>query len=701
MDLDWKTPKYRHGRNANNSSNDNSAGEGRKLRKCRRNNNNNSNNNSNNNNSTINSLRSQSTRQSPVFNNDTNISGGVSRRRSRVGADSTQQLVRDDSPIPPGKKTKDAKAEFESTQIWECSEGTCGKKFKHATGLKYHQTHVHRKLPTVVVNGNVVEELKENSPSVAIETPPANKKSKKSSRNGTPDLKSERVSPVAEIVNDPQNLSELNKLTPKSITPEPETCSSPTASLANDLTEAVPRPGKRKFADISAEDNDVKPDITKIASGSSTETSSIHSSSTESRTDFVSSPLTQDEDCKPVNFAPASAEMPRSPATGNVSSQTPGTQDAPLNCKTSFESVPENVVKTEPTTTPVKTQQREIKQEPNVVKPNQNQLSAESDRAQGNYMSKDSPWRDSRVPPLNSQMAAPIPYPPSMFGFGIDPIYHMQLMASPEHRSQFDRWLTEQHYRQMYGRFDMERNSLQEAKPVDMTLKSSASSQDQSKLQKKADAYMPKRPAPTANQNSGSSVCHDKKVHSNKKMPPPTPPITPQSEDKKKFLNFKSERLESRQQESSPGQMLRGAPRSGVKEADLALFPQGYPYAHPLAKLPYELQPNMHASPFLDPAAAQAGLARANPHFLDRVGIPENKLEKEQIKMPSGKRSVEASDDLHKETSSSKDKSASLQSPVGGHNSPLTLRHLHTHHHTHVLGPAYSLYSSYNGLCLR
>lgn len=32
-----------------------------------------------------------------------------------------------------------------------------------------------------------------------------------------------------------------------------------------------------------------------------------------------------------------------------------------------------------------------------------------------------------------------------------------------------------------------------------------------------------------------------------------------------------------------------------------------------------------------------------------------------------------------------------------GHSSPLTLRHLHTHHHTHVVGAAYPLYGSYNG----
>jgi len=36
-------------------------------------------------------------------------------------------------------------------------------------------------------------------------------------------------------------------------------------------------------------------------------------------------------------------------------------------------------------------------------------------------------------------------------------------------------------------------------------------------------------------------------------------------------------------------------------------------------------------------------------------------------------------------------------SSSGGHSSPLTLRHLHTHHHTHVVGAAYPLYGSYSG----
>lgn len=123
-ELDYRVQKTKRGTPVTDIT------EGRRLRKCRRTATSNSSHSGNG------ATKTMVTRQSPPINSDSN-----GRQRGRA----SEQLMEAGGELAhPLKKTKlDLEASDES--FFKCIAPDCSKKFKHISGLRYHQSHAHKK----------------------------------------------------------------------------------------------------------------------------------------------------------------------------------------------------------------------------------------------------------------------------------------------------------------------------------------------------------------------------------------------------------------------------------------------------------------------------------------------------------------------------------------------------------------------------
>ena len=139
MELEWKSPKSKRG-----CASHAEPIEGRRLRKCRRN-------GANNNEATTNSRGAAQVAASRLSPLQPESSG--SRRRGKPSESNTDQST--DSPVP--KKMREALPCDAEEMLFECKGQNCSKKFKHAAGLRYHQSHAHNRLPTPSASADEVE----------------------------------------------------------------------------------------------------------------------------------------------------------------------------------------------------------------------------------------------------------------------------------------------------------------------------------------------------------------------------------------------------------------------------------------------------------------------------------------------------------------------------------------------------------------
>lgn len=124
-ELDYRVQKAKRGTPVTDIA------EGRRLRKCRRTA------TSNNSHSGNGTSKTMVTRQSPPINSEKN--GRQHGRASEQHTEAAGELAH------PLKKTKlDAEASDESS-FFKCIAPDCSKKFKHISGLRYHQSHAHKK----------------------------------------------------------------------------------------------------------------------------------------------------------------------------------------------------------------------------------------------------------------------------------------------------------------------------------------------------------------------------------------------------------------------------------------------------------------------------------------------------------------------------------------------------------------------------
>ncbi|ESO07917.1 hypothetical protein HELRODRAFT_190810 [Helobdella robusta] len=826
LELDWRSPKVRGGRNTNHSSSSNNDNieslltEGRRLRKCRRNNNGSSSNNNCNSN-----LRSQSTRQSPVF--PEGLVTTSNRRKARTNAENTSQqqaqqnsVDRVDSDSPTlGKRSRD-NCESSEQQMLECHEGVCNKKFKHATGLRYHQAHVHKKLPPVIVNGNVVEELKENTQPTTQDSKNNQFKKPQLVKNNSMDIdesKSRNDSPNVEMV----CINASNSSTKLTITTTKILANAATTEATNNTTTtSSPVDSLNLFKPNSSVSNSSATDTTNASSTPFNISSGITTTSTTTtttNTTTMSATTTQNEttalttcsnngqhqsttvdvkvDNLAINFTSGPLSNSHSTASRNqiksesqIKSEyepvTPPSKHQKLHNDTSrppsrvlhLISTPnspivipgDNVNNSHHST--VKNE-RSTPSTPNIV--HQPQKPFPINASQPNKHNSSSNKMTSSPLPA-TPMLPPMPqlppgYPP-FFGYGgIDPIYHMQLLgASPEYRMQFEHWMAEQQQQhQLLQRQQMlfnqyhnnshaglpQRQSTMSPKPVDMSVKSSPSSSSLFSDERSHKSNSVNKPSKHQQNNSNKrNNYHDSSSSSLSSAMIGIGEGVP-DEKRKDAPSFKQERPTSRYHNASPAsqkpqsssslssssssQVPSSSYMSNFKDADMPAFP-GNPFlASNLMKastsslsLPsssltssssstsssgYAFPPSFfHPSQFMDPT-------KYSSLNLSQPWVDGHSNKNRSISSNNNNNSSGNSDNLTNNNNSAKivnndNSNKNNNNNIGSNNnnsdpinksttppssssssSPLTLRHLHTHHHTHVLGPAYPLYASYNG----